>query len=142
MSPQCASACKTILVVDDDKDVLNVLQDVLSRFDYAVLPAQTSEEAIAVVQGHPAGIDLLVVDAVMPQMSGPELADILLFLRPSMKVLFITGLDGLAIRLAFDHPCECLQKPFSARLLVTKIQDALGDVRQTVDGHIASALDC
>jgi DNA-binding NtrC family response regulator len=142
MSPQCASARKTILIVDDDRDVLNVLQDVLGRFEYSVLPAQTPEEAIAVVKGYPSDIDLMVVDAVMPNMSGPELADILLFLRPHMKVLFITGLDGLAIRLAFDHPCDCLQKPFSARLLVAKVQDTLGEARQAPDGQIASALDC
>jgi two-component system cell cycle sensor histidine kinase/response regulator CckA len=70
-------------------------------------------------------IDLLMVDAVMPEMSGPELAEVLLFLRPLMKVLFITGLDGLTMRLAFDRPCVCVQKPFTLRSLAPKIKELL-----------------
>jgi two-component system, cell cycle sensor histidine kinase and response regulator CckA len=70
-------------------------------------------------------IDLLMVDAVMPEMSGPDLAEVLLFLRPLMKVLFITGLDGLTMRLAFDRPCVCVQKPFTLRSLAPKIKELL-----------------
>ena len=99
---------------------------------YEVLPAQTMEEAIAAAR-RTNSIDLLVVDAVMPEISGPELAEILLFLRPNMKILFITGLDGLAIRLAFERPCAFLQKPFSVTTLVTKI-DAMLDLEPKPPG--------
>jgi len=88
------------------------------------LAAETQEQAIAAAKGA-LEIDLLMVDAVMPDISGPELAEILLFLRPRMKVLFITGLDGLAIRLAFDRPCACLQKPFTLKVLVSKVEELL-----------------
>ena len=130
MSPKLGSGPKTILLVDDDTMVVQALDKALSKQGFQVLRADTPEEAIAAAQGHVAGIDLLLVDAVMPQMSGPELADILLFLRPQMKVLFITGLDPLAIRLAFDHPCECLQKPFTVSFLLSKIHEALGSERE------------
>src|SRR5512138_3677525 len=112
MSPQRVASPKTILLVDDDSTVVQALGNALTRCGYTVLPAVTLEAALAAAK-RSAEIDLLLVDAVMPQVSGPELAEILLFMRPAMKVLFITGLDGLAIHLAFDRPCSCLQKPFT-----------------------------
>ena len=114
MTPQCAMTPKTILVVDDDASVVEAVRKILGKYSYRVLNAATAEQAIAVVKERLSEIDLLLVDAVMPKMSGPELADILLFLRPHMKVIFITGLDSLTIRLAFDRACECVQKPFTA----------------------------
>jgi two-component system cell cycle sensor histidine kinase/response regulator CckA len=113
MSPQHPQSSKTILVVDDDSSVVTVVCKILTTCGYQVLEATSVEEAIAAVQQNRSGIDMLVVDAVMPKVSGPELADILLLLRPAMKVLFITGLDSLAIRLAFDRPCGSVQKPFT-----------------------------
>jgi two-component system cell cycle sensor histidine kinase/response regulator CckA len=132
MSPQPAVSPKTILLVDDDPTVVQSLNIILSRRGYDVLAAQTMEEAIAAAR-RTNTIDLLVVDAVMPEISGPELAEILLFLRPNMKILFITGLDGLAIRLAFERPCAFLQKPFSVTTLVTKI-DAMLDLEPKPPG--------
>lgn len=142
MSPQSASAPRTILVVDDDTSVLKVLAEVLGRHGYEILASKSPEEAIRTVQEQHPAIDLLLVDAVMPNISGPELADILLFLRPQMRVLFITGLESLAIRLAFGHPCDCVQKPFTIRFLISKIREMLGDSTPSVDEQIRSALDC
>jgi two-component system, cell cycle sensor histidine kinase and response regulator CckA len=124
-SPQPAATPKRILLVDDDSVVVKALHKALTRKGYEVLAAETMEEAVAAAK-QTAEIDLLVVDAVMPKVSGPDLAEILLFLRPNMKVLFITGLDGLAIRLAFDRPCVCLQKPFATSTLLSKVQELLG----------------
>jgi two-component system cell cycle sensor histidine kinase/response regulator CckA len=142
MTPQYAMTPKTILVVDDDASVVEAVHKILGKYSYRVLNAATAEQAIAVVKEQLSEIDLLLVDAVMPKMSGPELADILLFLRPHMKVIFITGLDSLTIRLAFDRACECVQKPFTAQFLISKIQEALGESSLETDGQIASALDC
>jgi two-component system cell cycle sensor histidine kinase/response regulator CckA len=124
-SPQRAEAPKRILLVDDDGAVVKALHKALTRKGYQVLGAETLEEAVAAAKqvDH---IDLLVVDAVMPKVSGPDLAEILLFLRPDMKVLFITGLDSLAIRLAFDRPCMFLQKPFTTNTLLSKVQELVG----------------
>ena len=124
-SPQRAEAAKRILLVDDDPTVVKALHKVLTRKGYEVLAAESMEEAVVAAKQSPE-IDLLVVDAVMPKVSGPDLAEILLFLKPNMKVLFITGLDGLAIRLAFDRPCVCLQKPFSTNALIAKVQELVG----------------
>src|SRR5439155_24950241 len=97
MSPQRATAPKTILLVDDDPAVVKALKTNLRRHGYEVLAAESLEEAIAAAR-LVAGIDRLASDAVMPEMSGPELAEILLVIRPNMKVLFISALNALEIR--------------------------------------------
>jgi two-component system, cell cycle sensor histidine kinase and response regulator CckA len=138
MSPRHAKSLKSILVVDDDPSVVAVVHRILGVYGYQVLEAGTVEEAIAAVKQSPTGIDILIVDAVMPKVSGPELADILLFLRPDMKILFITGIDCLTIQLAFDRPCGFLQKPFSALALIAKVEDALGEA-QSIPRDISSS---
>jgi CheY-like chemotaxis protein len=127
MSPQHAESLKSILIVDDDSSVVTVVHRILAVYGYEVLEARSVEEAIAAVQQTRSRIDLLIVDAVMPNVSGPELADILLFLRPDLKVLFITGLDFLTMQLAFNHPSGFLQKPFSAVALISKVEEILGE---------------
>ena len=124
MSPQSASQTKTILLIDDDPAVVEALHKILRKRGHQVLAAQNVEDSIAAVKTG-AEIDLLIIDACMPKVSGPELAEILLFLRPGMKILFITGLDGLTIRLAFGHPCASLQKPFSVNALVLMVDELL-----------------
>jgi DNA-binding NtrC family response regulator len=124
MSLQSASQTKTILLIDDDPAVVQALHKILRKRGHQVLAAQNVEDSIAAVKTG-AEIDLLIIDACMPKVSGPELAEILLFLRPGMKVLFITGLDGLTIRLAFDRPCSCLQKPFSVSALISMVDELL-----------------
>jgi two-component system, cell cycle sensor histidine kinase and response regulator CckA len=137
MSPQRAASPKTILLVDDDPTVVRTLQGILSSYGYEVLAAANLEDAMTASKST-LEIDLLIVDAVLPDISGPELAEILLFLRPHMKVLFITGLDVLTIRLAFDRPCVCLQKPFTAGFLVSKVQEVFQDMNQDREGQYAN----
>jgi two-component system cell cycle sensor histidine kinase/response regulator CckA len=133
MSPQRTASPKIILLIDDDAAVVEALSSGLRRIGYTVLTAATKEQAIAAVKGA-VQIDLLLVDAVMPEMSGPELAEILLILRPRMKVIFITGLDGLTMRLAFDRPCLCVQKPFTLRSLAPKIKELLEGAEEYPSG--------
>ena len=127
-SPQPAASPGTILLVDDDPTIVQSLSTILGHCGYKVLTAATLEDAIVAARSARV-IDLLVVDAVMPGVSGPEVAEILLFLRPNMKILFITGLEVLTIRLAFDRPCSFLQKPFSVAVLLSKVQELINVVR-------------
>jgi len=127
-------------VVDDDRSVVEVLHKTLSKHGYEVLQAATSEPAIAAIREDRAPVDLLIVDGVMPNVSGPELADILLFVRPEMKVLFITGLDGLAIDLAFGQHCEYVQKPFTMRSLIAKVGEMLGEAIASPEAQISGDL--
>ena len=70
MSPRHAKSSKTILVVDDDPSVVTVVHRILSVYGYEVLEAGSVEEAIAAVKQSLLGVDLLIIDAIMPKVSG------------------------------------------------------------------------
>lgn len=81
---------RTILLVDDDPDVRDLIEMVLDGAGHAVHAVGNAEEAMRTLSGDPA-IELLITDVVMPGMSGVELARRALALRPHLRVLFITG---------------------------------------------------
>src|SRR5690242_17714091 len=83
---------ETILVVDDEAAVLNMASAMLTRYGYAVLPYSEGREALALVASQPRRkIDLAVIDVVMQDMAGPEVARELHYLRPELPILFMTG---------------------------------------------------
>jgi two-component system cell cycle sensor histidine kinase/response regulator CckA len=81
---------RTILLVDDDPDVRDLIEMVLDGAGHSVHAVGNAEEAMRALSGDPA-IELLLTDVVMPGMSGVELARRALALRPHLRVLFITG---------------------------------------------------
>ena len=119
----------SILVVDDGPEVLKMTADLLTREGYEVMRAASPVEAISALKANSKGVDLLLIDAVLPTMSGPELAEQILSLYPSVKILFMTGLDALSVTLAFGKPCDTIQKPFLTN--VTEDQSGF-DARQYV----------
>jgi two-component system cell cycle sensor histidine kinase/response regulator CckA len=119
-------AGETILLVEDDPLVRELSRDMLERQGYRVMLASDAKEAERI--GANAGtFDLLITDAMMPDISGAELARSLRASHPGLKVLFISGYT--------DHPMErddagsegaaFLQKPFSADSLGRKIRQIL-----------------
>jgi CheY-like chemotaxis protein len=92
-----------------------------------VLEAGGADEALQVAGNQPDPIDLLVTDVVMPEMSGKQLVERLLPLRPEMKVLYMSGYTANAImhRGVLDSGTHLLQKPFSPAMLATKIRELL-----------------
>ena len=83
----------TVLVLDDDANVLDVVREILEAEGYGVLKALNGEEALRVAQAHPGPIALLLTDVVMPGLSGPEAAQRLRATRPDTKVLFMSGFE-------------------------------------------------
>ncbi|HZD05153.1 MAG TPA: ATP-binding protein, partial [Longimicrobiales bacterium] len=81
----------TVLLVEDEDGVRSLVSRVLRRAGYRVLEADGSEAAIKVASRHEGPLDALVTDVVMPDMGGPELARALTSMRPSLRVLFISG---------------------------------------------------
>jgi signal transduction histidine kinase len=116
---------ETILVVEDEPAVLRAVTRILQRNDYSVLAATTGTEALALAVDH--GFDLLLTDAVMPGMSGLELADRVRQTRPQASVLFMSGyspdLAGSGRALPVDVPL--VQKPFTERALLEAIRAAV-----------------
>ncbi len=117
---------KTILVVDDEVFILDILQDFLSRKGFVVLTASAGKEAIEVASGVGRGIDLAIVDVKLPDMRGMALAQELHACCPGIRVFLSTGNPGeVELGEKGGLPiCGVLEKPFSLMSLLLKIQDA------------------
>ena len=118
----------TILLVDDDADVANVISDMLTTRGYRVLTETEPGEAIRLVDAGRDPIDLLVTDIVMRGMHGHELAESLRDRWPRMKVLFMTGYPAEELR---NHRvplfgARVLTKPLAVDTVVDAVRGILG----------------
>ncbi len=124
---------RTLLVVDDDNAIRNLLCRVLRRQGYRVFEATDGIEALEVAATIPGALDLLVTDVVMPRMDGVTLAVQLLADRSETKVLYISGFyDERRLRerpQPVDEYAGYLGKPFGPDVLVTKVRDILDGPR-------------
>jgi PAS domain S-box-containing protein len=118
---------ETILVVEDQGGIRELVDEFLSGKGYVVLSAADGEEALRIVDHHAEPIHLLVTDMVMPNMGGRELAHRLKRVRPQMKVLFMSGYpEHTAVGDEdLNQGTLVLQKPFSLDTLGCKIRTAL-----------------
>ncbi len=119
---------KTILLVDDEVDVLRVLERGLSQEGFQVRSARSGEAALKVFPDMSPRPDLLLTDVVMPGMSGPALADRLREIDPGLKVIFMSGYDSSQVvrRYVVDQGFSLIAKPFTASALRAAIEAALG----------------
>jgi PAS domain S-box-containing protein len=119
---------ETVLVVEDDAQVRDVMRRALERSGYTVLAVGDAEAAIALTDRHPGHIHLLITDLILPRMSGRELAARLAIHRPAIKVLYASGTsDGTVSRHRMLEPgTEFLEKPFSLDHLLRKVRQILG----------------
>jgi nitrogen-specific signal transduction histidine kinase/CheY-like chemotaxis protein len=116
---------ETVLVVEDDGSVRGCVRALLEAQGYRVLDAASGQAALDTAARQPGAIDLLVTDVVMPQMSGPELAAKLDWI----KVLFMSGHTDAAIRERGVDPSSSslLRKAFSPADLLLKVREALDE---------------
>ncbi len=114
------SAGRVVLIVDDDPKVLRMTSQILATAGYHPLEATTPAEALGLAAQ--IKIDVFLVDAILPAMSGPDLADELSQLQREAKTVFMSGLDPIAVWLAFGEPCQVLRKPFTREELICKIE--------------------
>ncbi len=116
---------ETVLLVEDDGDVREFVHDVLSSHGYRVLSAVDGAQALAMIEQHAGRIDLLVTDVIMPRMMGSEVAARVAALRPSIKVLYISGYPGDAIVKQGVPEHMFVQKPFSVAALARRVRALL-----------------
>ena len=118
---------KTILVVEDDRDVREVALAVLEGAGYRVLEAASGDDAYQLLLAHPdLEIDLLFTDVVMPGMNGRALADRIRAKRPEIRVLYTTGYKrGAVAHNMLDRGAAFLPKPFTVEQLAAKVRSTL-----------------
>ena len=118
---------ETVLVVEDDKDIRTSMAQALKQQGYKALEAANGEEGLLLFDKYRQEINLIVTDVVMPVMDGFELIDLLMPLRPQMKVLFMSGyFDNPALQEKDLNPeINFLPKPFSLKDLAMKVRKVL-----------------
>jgi len=123
---------ETILLVEDEESVRELVRKVLQRNGYTILEAADGEEAVEICQKHDGEIHLLVTDVVMPRMSGREVAETLMVSRPKTKVLYMSGYtdDAIVRHGVLDSMTAFLQKPFTPETLMRKVRDVLDSDRE------------
>lgn len=121
------SGRETILLVEDEAVILQVGMISLQRLGYAVLVASTPDIALRVVREYPEPIHLLITDAIMPGMNGPDLARRITELKPDTACLFMSGYtaDVISTRSVLDESVNFIQKPFTIPELAAKIRHIL-----------------
>jgi DNA-binding NtrC family response regulator len=115
---------ETILVVEDDKGILNLGSIILEELGYRVLKANSPCEAPQLAKRCTHEIDLLITDVIMLEMNGNELSQ-----HPILKLMYMSGYSGdvIARHGVFNEKAHFLQKPFASKELSVKVREIVGD---------------
>lgn len=118
---------ETVLVVDDDRNVLDYIKEILTSRGYQLLLASSGEEAMQLTDSIDESIDLLLTDVILPKMDGRHLAHKFLARYPLGKVLFISGYmcPSIAHQDIPDSEKAFVRKPFTAAALIHKMKNVL-----------------
>ena len=114
----------TVLVVDDEEDLRDIMRRMLERRGYHTLIAGDSESAIATCREHQGKIDVLVTDLGLPGVSGGDLSRAAIALRPGMRVVYISGLpkDIAVTKGLIGDDALLVKKPFTSELLIEALR--------------------
>ncbi len=124
--PSVQTGSQVVLVAEDESAVCELIAEVLTVAGYTVLTAGNGEDALTVSAEYNGEIHLLVTDLVMPRLSGSALAAQLKPLRPSIKVLFMSGYaSNMTDRIGIPDGMFYLDKPFTPDKLIRRVKEAL-----------------
>jgi PAS domain S-box-containing protein len=120
---------ETILLVEDEKQILDLGQRILTKHGYTVLAAQSCEAALEVATRHSGRVHLLITDVIMPGMNGKELKRRMDNLKPGIRCIFVSGYTAnvIAHHGVLDEGVHFLQKPFTVGTLTEKVRRVLED---------------
>ena len=118
---------ETVLVVEDETGVRSLMRTALERQGYVVLEANDASDALRIATTHQGPIDLLLSDVVMPGLNGPDLAQRIVRVRPTIRILYVSGFPNRLLsrqpiartRMAF------LAKPFTPQVLARSVRETL-----------------
>ncbi len=118
---------ETVLIVEDDQDVRNLLTKVLESQGYTTIEAIDGDDAIRLYNERKGKVDLTILDVVMPGRNGAEVLDELTRINPSIKAIFVSGYTGDVVidkGIRSDN-VDLLQKPISVPALLAKVREVL-----------------
>jgi PAS domain S-box-containing protein len=125
-----ASGSETVLLVEDEESVRQLVRETLESKGYKVLEADNGVSALQIAAEQSEKIDILITDVVMPGMSGRELSSRLCATYPQTKVLYLSGYteDAIGHEGVVDPDTAFLQKPFTLQMLSRKVREVLGEI--------------
>ena len=118
---------ETVLAVDDDQMMLDLVNEMLTPLGYKVLSAASGEEALELMDSKQEKVDLLLTDVVLPGIKGQELAQKMLVAYPEVRVLFMSGYlcPSMAHNDSEQDFGAFIQKPFAPNSLLRKMRKLL-----------------
>ena len=118
---------ETILVVDDELAIISMTVQMLSSHGYKMFSATSGKEALTILENE--AIDLVLSDVIMPEMDGFELAHLLRYTHPNVKILLSSGLENIQGKSVTNEALSknLLTKPYTAEQLLIKIKETLGN---------------
>lgn len=127
--PEVSSDRPTVLVVDDEEDLRDIMRRMLERRGFDTLVAADSETAIATCRSHEGDIDVLLTDLGLPGASGGELSRAAMTLRPRMGVVYISGLpkDIAVTKGLIGDDALLVKKPFTSELLIEALRRVIDE---------------
>ena len=134
---------ETILVAEDDETVLALAARVLEQAGYSVLTALDGEEGLALFEENADEIDMVLIDVVMPKLSGKQMYSRISQLKPDLPVLFSSGYSSNAIHTSFvlDEGIELIPKPYDPATLLRRVRKSLDAANGSTDDEVQDAPD-
>src|SRR5258705_5421613 len=126
-APSIRGGTETVLIVEDDAQIQQLVLEVLAEKGYNVLVSSNGLEALQLLSSLSAPLDLILTDVVMAQMCGRELAERAASIKPDTKVLFMSGYtnDAIVRHGVLDSGTWFIQKPFAADALAARVREVL-----------------
>ncbi len=125
--PVTCRGAETVLLVEDDAEVRQLIHRALTSYGYQVLEAITGQHAVELAREHEGPIHLLVTDVIMPKISGADLAGLIKPVHPETRVLYVSGYtnDAIIRHGIMTANVNFLQKPFTPAGLASKVRHVL-----------------
>ena len=122
--PELVKGSGTVLIIEDEEDVLNVAKAMLEKLGYVVLEARSGLEGIRITRNFEGDIDFVILDIGLPDMGGEKVYPELIRTRPNLRVMVCSGyaVDGPAQEILDKGAQGFIQKPFSMAELSAKLR--------------------
>jgi len=126
-SEKTFTGTETILLIDDEEAILHVSADILKALGYTVIPVESAREAIDIYSRQKDGIDLVILDMIMPEMSGGETFAFLKMINPGVRAILSSGysLNDQAEKIMKQGCQAFIEKPFTIQSLSMKVREVL-----------------